>query len=230
MEKIFTFSLLLLTACSGDPNNNDPMEEFNRESLELNVQIDKSILRPAAMTYKDSLHDEVENFISNVLLNLKEPFYFVNHTITLNGEGATSSLFRFVINSTIGVLGMLDIAEYMGLPRKKMTHQDTLKKIEVPTGDYLVLPILGFSSTRDAIAEPVSWFMDPVGYFIGFPYMVLKAALLAVSDRAENAQVMDSLLEDKTDLYSTTKNIYFQRYGIKKQNEDEYSDSPTPDS
>ncbi|GHU13433.1 hypothetical protein FACS189449_08780 [Alphaproteobacteria bacterium] len=230
MKRVLIFSLLFLASCGVDHNNDDPFEDFNRGSLELNVAMDKNVLRPVAVTYEECAHDEVQDCISNVLFNLKEPFYLVNHAISCDAEDAATSLFRFFINSTIGVLGMLDVAEAMGLPRKKTSHKDTLKNMEVPTGDYLVLPIFGFSSTRDAIAEPVSWFMDPVSYFIGFPYMLAKAVLFEISDRADNLEVIDSMMEDKTDLYSTTKSMYFQKYGIRKPDEDEFSDSPTPDS
>ncbi|MDR2681698.1 MAG: VacJ family lipoprotein [Holosporaceae bacterium] len=228
MKKRSILPLLLLISCASDPKQEDPLEEHNRGALELNLMLDRNILRPVAVTYKECLATGVRHSVANMLSNLNEPYHCVNYVLLFDGENVANSLFRFFINSTIGIFGIFDVADAMGLPKKEVSLKDTLRKKEIPTGSYLVLPILGSSSTRDAIAEPVSWLINPVGYLIGFPYMLAKTVLHGISDRAENAEVIDSIIKDSMDLYSTTKNIYIQKYGLK--NEDEFLDSPSPDS
>ncbi len=230
MKKKFLL-LLALTSCASEPEKIDPHAEFNRDMLRLNLALDKNVLRPAAMAYKESTADGVRDSISNALSNIKEPYFFLNYLFAGDAEHATNSLFRFVINSTLGLFGLFDVGSEIGLEKAETSYKDTLRTLEVPTGDYIVLPVFGFSSTRDTIAEPVSWFADPVSYVIGFPYMLAKAALHAISDRAENSESIDRMIRDSMDLYSSTKNMYFQKYGVKSSKDAgaEFSDSPNPD-
>jgi phospholipid-binding lipoprotein MlaA len=149
--------------------------------------------------------------------------------ISSESEYAANSLFRFVVNSTIGIFGLFDVGEQIGLEKREISYKSALKKIGMPTGDYLVLPILGSSSTRDAIAEPVSWFIDPVGYFIGFPYMLARALVTMVHDRSENSEFVDKTINDSMDLYSSMKSMYMQKYGDGLPDFGDPQDSPAPD-
>ncbi|MDR1982678.1 MAG: VacJ family lipoprotein [Holosporaceae bacterium] len=221
MGKPFLYILFLLAACSATPENPDPHREFNKDMLEFNLALDKNILKPTALAYRDVVPDVARESISDFLANLKEPFYSINYIVTCDAEHAANSLFRFVINSTLGIIGLFDVGEQIGLEKTEISHQSTLKKFDVPLGDYLVLPILGSSSTRDAIAEPIAWFADPVGYFIGFPFMLAKYVLTAISDRAENANLIDSTIHNSMDIYSTTKSMYLQKYGDMSTNADD---------
>ncbi|MDR1334401.1 MAG: VacJ family lipoprotein [Holosporaceae bacterium] len=207
-----------LTACSATHNNPDPHKNFNKDMLEFNLMLDKKILRPAASTYKSATPNAVNTSISNFLWNLKEPFFFINYCATANAECAANSLFRFAINSTIGILGLFDIGWRIGLKKTETSLKATLKKWEIPTGDYLMLPILGPSSTRDAIAEPIAWYIDPVGYFIGFPYMFAKTIFSIINERAENLKVMDANLENTVALYFASRSLYLQKYGTDAAN------------
>jgi phospholipid-binding lipoprotein MlaA len=218
-------TVFFLASCSSSPDNPDPHEEFNRDMLEFNMAVDENIIEPAATGYKEVASEPIRESVSSFFSNLKEPFYCLNYAASADAEYASNSLFRFVINSVFGALGLFDIAEQIGLEKAETSHRDTLKKWGVPTGDYLVLPALGFSSTRDAVAEPISWFADPVGYFIGLPYMIVKAVLSTVSDRAENSEVLDDVKENSFDLYSTTKSIYQQKYDAEEEDSDEIKNS-----
>ncbi|MDR3151632.1 MAG: VacJ family lipoprotein [Holosporaceae bacterium] len=218
MIRVLIFPLvLLLASCASDPDDTDPAEDFNRDMQEFNIALDKAILRPSAAVYKECLADELQSVLVNFLRNLSEPFYCVNYLISFNGEQASNSMFRFVINSTLGFGGLFDMGNEVGLKRRETSYKETLRNIEIPTGDYLVLPVFGPSSTRDALAEPVSWFMDPLGYVIGFPYMFAKTAMLMITERADNFEVLDSMMKESLDLYSTAKSMYFQKYGLKNE-------------
>jgi phospholipid-binding lipoprotein MlaA len=204
---------MLLAACSATRENPDPHRGFNKDMLEFNLMVDKKVLKPVAETYRCVTSDAVRESVSNFLRNLKEPFFFVNYSLAGEGECAASSLFRFSINSTIGMLGFLDVAERLGLSKKETSLKTTLKKWGVLTGDYLVLPLLGASSTRDTISEPIAWYADPVGYYIGFPYMLAKATLSIVSDRTENSNIIDANLSNTMDPYFSVRSLYLQKYG-----------------
>lgn len=212
---IFLLFILLLSSCA--TTEKDPHENFNRDMLELNIGIDKSVLKPIASGYKDVTSEGVRDSMTNFFDNFKEPYYFLNYLISFQPEKAASSLFRFVMNSTLGFLGFFDVARKTGLPKQTTDYKDTLQHIGVSPGNYFVLPILGSNSTNYVLGEPISWFADPMGYVIGLPYMALKALLSTINTRAETSQVMDDVINGPMDVYSITKNLYYQKYGEKKQ-------------
>ncbi len=219
--KLLTIKLLgflFIISCSSTPENPDPHKEFNEDMLQLNLTLDKNILKPTAETYKEITIDPMQKGISNFLNNLNEPFYCINYVLTGNAEKVLDSVLRFVFNSTFGIFGLFDIADNMNIPKSTISHKDTLKKWKVPNGDYLVLPIFGASSTRDAIAEPISWFMNPINYFIGVPCTVAKSIVQMISDRAENANLIDSTIKNSMNIYTTLKSTYQQQYGIQDNN------------
>jgi phospholipid-binding lipoprotein MlaA len=221
MIRVLTFPFaLLLISCASDPDDTDPMEDFNRDMQEFNLALDAAVLRPSAVVYKGCVADELQSMLVNFLKNLSEPFYCVNYLISFNGEQASNSIFRFAINSIFGFGGLFDVGNEMGLKRRETSYKETLRNIEMPTGNYLVLPVFGPSSTRDALAEPISWFMDPMGYIVGFPYMFAKIALLMVTERADNFEVVDSMMKESLDLYSTANSMYFQKYGFRNEEVD----------
>ena len=221
-------SLMFITACASTPEDPDPHKDFNEAMLEVNLSLDEHILRPASRVYEDVTEEPVRLMISNFLDNLKEPFYLVNYTLQADDENIASSIFRFLINSTVGILGLFDIAELIGIPKHSTGHKDTLRKMEIPHGDYVMLPVFGASSTRDAVAEPVSWFADPVTYFIGWPFAISKTVLQMVADRAENSKLIDSAIDDSENLYSTMRSVYLQKYGVGDEIPSA-NDGPSPD-
>lgn len=221
-------SLMFITACASTPEDPDPHKDFNEAMLEVNLSLDEHLLRPASRVYEDVTEEPVRLMISNFLDNLKEPFYLVNYTLQADDENIASSIFRFLINSTVGILGLFDIAELIGIPKHSTGHKDTLRKMEIPHGDYVMLPVFGASSTRDAVAEPVSWFADPVTYFIGWPFAISKTVLQMVADRAENSKLIDSAIDDSENLYSTMRSVYLQKYGVGDEIPSA-NDGPSPD-
>lgn len=234
MKKNIFWLLLLLSACSDSPEKEDPHQEFNKDMLNFNLVLDENIVHPVSDVYKEGTSDTARYAIGSFLNNLKEPYYMLNYLIAGNPEKAANALFRFVTNSVFGACGFADIGSYVGLDRSETSYKETLTELGIDTGDYLVLPIFGPSSTRDAIGEVASWFCDPVGYVIGFPWMLGKAALTVVNDRAENSETLDKALKETMDIYSVSKSMYFQKYGVKSGTTDSgqqeaFDDSPAPD-
>lgn len=221
-------SFLLVTACASTPEEPDPHRDFNEAMLEINLSLDEHLLRPASHVYEDVTEDPMRLMISNFLDNLKEPFYLVNYTLQADDENVAFSIFRFLINSTVGIFGLFDVAELIGIPKHFTGHKDTLRKMEIPHGDYIMLPVFGASSTRDAIAEPISWFADPVTYFISWPLAISKTALQMIVDRSENSKLIDSAINDADNLYSTMRSAYLQKYGVGDEVPSS-DDGPSPD-
>ena len=222
MQKKYLLLLGVLTSCSATPENPDPHESFNRDMLELNIAIDQNILKPVAEGYKEIVPMSMQKSFSSFFTNAKEPYYAINYMLSGDIDATTNSLFRFVINSTFGFLGLFDVAAEIGMESRKTSYQEMWKRLEMPTGDYLMLPILASSSTRDAFTEPVSWFADPISYVIGFPWMTLKAIGYAISDRAENGHTIDGMLKDSMDVYTLMRDTYLQKYGdLPEESDDE---------
>lgn len=142
--------------------NDDPLEPINRVIFEFNEVVDDNILEPVAKGYKYVTPDPVEKGISNFFSNLGEINTIANDLLQLKFQQAAKDSLRFVVNSTIGVLGIFDVATPLGLSKNKEDFGQTLGFWGVPNGPYLVLPFLGPSSFRDAPGTFVDYEMSPM--------------------------------------------------------------------
>ncbi len=172
---VISFMLILLTAgCATAPTDpdalkayreaNDPLEPMNRKIFAFNMQADKYALRPVVNGYRAVTTDGFRLKVRTFLGNLKTPLTVVNDLLQLNFKNAGVDLSRFVINSTVGFLGVYDVAEKMGLPKNSQGFGTTLGVWGVPSGPYLVLPLLGPSNARDATGLAADIFFDPFTY------------------------------------------------------------------
>ena len=134
---------------------NDSLEPFNRRMYAFNTQIDKKIVYPASRIYAAVVPKPIRKGISNFYNNFSEIPTFVNSVLQLKPGKAVNALGRFVVNSTVGVLGVADVAKNMGMKRDPETMGDTLGHYGVKTGPFLVLPVLGPSDLRDAVGAGI---------------------------------------------------------------------------
>ena len=134
---------------------NDSLEPFNRRMYAFNTQLDRKVLYPASRVYAAVVPKPIRKGISNFYNNFSEIPTFVNSLLQLKPGKAVNALGRFVVNSTVGVLGVADIAKNMGMKRDPETMGDTLGHYGVGTGSYLVLPMFGPSNIRDAIGTGI---------------------------------------------------------------------------
>ena len=134
---------------------NDSLEPFNRRMYAFNTQIDKKIVYPASRIYAAVVPKPIRKGISNFYNNFSEIPTFVNSVLQLKPGKAVNALGRFVVNSTVGVLGVADVAKNMGMKRDPETMGDTLGHYGVKTGTFLVLPVLGPSDLRDAVGAGI---------------------------------------------------------------------------
>ncbi|WP_315515066.1 VacJ family lipoprotein [Leptotrichia wadei] len=139
---------------------NDSMEPFNRRMYALNTQFDRKIAYPASRIYAAAVPKPVRKGISNFYNNFKEIPTFVNSVLQLKPGKAANALGRFVINSTAGLLGVTDVAKNIGLKSDPETMGDTLGHYGIGTGSFLVFPVLGPSTVRDAVGSAADAAME----------------------------------------------------------------------
>lgn len=139
---------------------NDSMEPFNRRMYAFNTQLDRKIAYPASRIYAAAVPKPVRKGISNFYNNFKEIPTFVNSVLQLKPGKAANALGRFVVNSTAGLLGVTDVAKNIGLRSDPETMGDTLGHYGIGTGSFLVLPVLGPSTVRDAVGSAADAAME----------------------------------------------------------------------
>ncbi len=195
---------------------NDPLEPMNRAIFDFNLFFARVALRPAANAYTAVLPQEIRDAIRGVLDNAGEPVNFFNATLQGDFRRATHILGRIVINTTLGIGGMIDVAkEDFGLEPLDEDFGQTLAVWGSKDGAYLVFPLFGPSSVRDGIGRGVDIFLDPLTYvfadhnveFIG-PIM---GAVSGVDQYARNVDVLDEIERTSIDFYAALRSAYRQR-------------------
>ncbi len=201
---------VLLAGCAG-PNPRDPYEGFNRAMFSFNDTVDTYALKPAATAYRNVLPNFVQTGVNNFFGNLADAWTGVNNLMQGKGEAGMSDVTRFALNSTLGVVGLFDIASEAGLQKHKEDFGQTLGTWGVPSGPYLMLPLLGPSTVRDTVALPLDikgdiWaYKEPV-------YIRNTGTALRVVDQRANLLNATSLLEDAAlDRYEFIRDGFLQR-------------------
>ena len=207
---------LLLSACAGAPRDaslpiSDPNEQTNREVMAANQAVMRPMSEAVQAVIPGPVHDRLHDFNSN----LKEPRILVNDVLQLRFEAAAHTAARFIVNSTVGLGGLLDVASREGVPQESGDFGQTLFVWGVSEGPYVVLPYLGPSTLRDAVGSTVDMVANPVGWLIG-TQIALTTTQLAVSAGTTTLDAADRLgqlkmAEDASiDFYSFIRSSYYQ--------------------
>ncbi len=211
---------------------NDPLELLNRFTFAFNLMLDTMVFQPVAATYRFLLPAGVRNSVRNTVRNLRSPLIFVNDVLQGELERAETTLVRFLVNSTIGVLGLFDVAADMGYPYHNEDFGQTLGAHGMGEGFYLVLPILGPSSPRDGIGMLVDYYLDPISYAADAADVedLLLARTIAdgIDTRARNIEVIEDLQRDSIDFYARVRSLYRQSRANDIRNGLAPEESPTP--
>lgn len=224
---------LSLVACASGPTANpkDPLEPMNRSISRFNDTVDDYVLKPVSTTYRDATPELVQKGVRNFFNNLSDLWSTVNNGLQLKGRDTAESLMRFVVNTTVGIYGVFDVATPIGLQRHPEDLGQTLGYWGVPDGPYLVLPFFGPSTLRDTAAWPADTAMDPVRQHDDVPVRNSAIGLRTVQKRADLLKATELLGEASLDKYSFTRDAYLQlrRNQIYDGNPpDEADDGQTP--
>src|SRR5258708_4151693 len=204
--------LVIVTALSGcattgESGNADPIEPANRPVFELNQGLAHEVVGPVAEGYEAQVPAPVRSCVRNVFSNLGDIFTSVNQLLQGEPGKAVSDISRFGINTTVGVLGCFDPASSMGLDKHKRDFGETLALWGVPPGPYVVLPLLGPSTVRDAFGLVPGWFFDPTNYVAGPAALALKGTQ-TVSTRSSNLKASDLIDSAALDPYLFTQDAF----------------------
>ena len=197
------------TAPGGDAR--DPWEPYNRSMTSFNDAVDDAVLKPVATVYRDVLPQPVRTGFGNFFGNLGDVWSFVNNVLQAKPEGSLHSFWRVVVNSTIGLGGVLDPATEMRLERHREDFGQTLGRWGVPPGPYFVIPLLGPSTVRDTAALPVDYYGHPLGHMHDVAWRNSLAGVQLINARAAVLGATDLLDAAALDPYTFKRDAYLQR-------------------
>lgn len=190
----------------------DPIEPLNRYVFAFNQGVDTVVFRPLAVWYRIVVPEPLRLAVRNGYNNANLPWIFINEL--LQGEYARARITstRFLINTTLGVGGLLDWATVWGYPQHYEDFGLTLARVfGMGEGPYLVLPLLGPSNVRDGVGRVVDSVGDPLAWILPFPGGIVRAGVEAVDQRAQNIETLDELQRGSLDFYATIRSVIRQR-------------------
>ncbi|MCZ7624954.1 MAG: VacJ family lipoprotein [Candidatus Methylomirabilis sp.] len=189
----------------------DPWEPYNEKMFSFNHDVvDQYVLKPVGTVW-DYLPDPVQESLGNAFDNVAMPRRVVNNLLQAKFKGAGTELTRFGINTTVGVVGLFDVAKKWGFEKQDADTGQTLGKWGVGPGPYFVLPFLPPLTVRDAFGLVADVAMDPINYFVPLAASFGRRGGETVNTRSQNLELYESVEESTVDLYSAVRNAYLQR-------------------
>jgi len=197
------------------PEENDPFEDFNRVMFGFNEFIDMVLLDPLSRMYCDVVPEYARMRIAYALRNLCEPVVFANNLLQGKLEAARVTLGRFVVNSTVGLAGLYDASTDLGLPYRREDLGLTFAFWGVESGPYLVLPLLGPSTARDAWGRLGDYLLDPINWWAFTQkkdaYSFARTGVQVLDAKVSNLELMKDLKANAIDYYATIRAWYYER-------------------
>ncbi|MGF6758438.1 MlaA family lipoprotein [Paraburkholderia sp. GAS42] len=193
------------------PTKEDPLEGFNRTIFTFNDKVDQYALKPVAQGYVYITPQPVRDSVTNFFSNIGDVYTAANNFLQLKITDGVEDVMRIVINTIFGVGGLFDVATLANLPKHNQDLGLTMGHYGVPPGPYLVLPLFGPSTVRDAVGSVGNYYVNPLSYIhpdglswalYGLNIVSTRANLLGASDVLDNAAL---------DKYSFVRNAYLQR-------------------
>lgn len=207
---LMLLSLSFLGGCA-TTNPRDPMEPMNRAIYSFNDGVDTALFKPLAEGYRAVLPSFARTGISNFFANINDVLIALNNLLQGKLVNAISDVGRVVVNSTIGVLGFLDVATEIGLEKHNEDFGQTMGYWGIGDGPYLVIPILGPSNIRDAVGKVVDFKTDPITYVKSMRARNVLWGLRAISQRADLLDTSKILDAAALDPYEFLRDAYLQR-------------------
>ena len=188
----------------------DPLQPFNRAMFTFNDAVDRVVFRPLAVGYRAVLPQRVRNGVNNFFNNLRAPTTLLNDILQGKPNRAQETINRFLVNSTIGLLGFVDIATRLGFPEHQEDYGQTLAVWGVPAGPYIVLPLLGPSTLRDAVGKvPEFYIADPLWEPDDTAVTIARFGVRAVDIRSRLLD-LDRVIKMQVDPYLFFRETYLQ--------------------
>ena len=213
---------LAVAACSAPSQEslaqNDPWEKTNRDIFDFDVKLDHTVARPIARGYIAVVPEPVRDGIHNAVLNLNSPVVLANDVLQLDGDKAANTFGRIVINSTIGLGGLIDVAGKIGIPRHENDFGITMGKGGIAEGSYLVLPFAGPLPPRDLVGTGVDVALDPltwIKYHGRDTWAVVRFGIGTLDSEASRLDAVETIERSSIDFYATTRNLYRQSRNAK---------------
>jgi phospholipid-binding lipoprotein MlaA len=225
------FFAVLMTGCATGPaaNPTDPLEPFNRKMFAVNEAVDSAVLKPVAQGYRAVTPSLVRAGVTNFFDNLEDLWSAVNSVLQLRAQNATENFMRFGVNSVFGLGGVLDVASEMGIERHSEDLGKTFGRWGMPSGPYLVMPLFGPSTLRDAATITAENRIDPISRIDHIPTRNSTTVLRIVDTRSNLLRLTDLLDEAALDKYSFTRDAFLQkrRAEIFRPGQSNADDAPT---
>jgi phospholipid-binding lipoprotein MlaA len=202
-------------AAPGEEGFADPFEDTNRGIFAFNQQVDRNVLVPVAEAYRNVVPPPMQQSLHDFLQNLDGPIIFANDVLQGQPGLAANTLGRLIVNTTIGIGGMFDVATRIGIPFHSNDLGVTLATYGFDSGPYLVIPVLGPSNVRDLVGQVGDSFGDPGDYFAGQYHRIYAAVGRSVAQgvdtRARNIESLADIERTSLDYYATIRSLYGQR-------------------
>ena len=215
--KVFLVAILLSSAICAqgftEKEPYDPIENINRKTHEFNKGLDKYAIKPTSKLYGAYVPGLIRLPISNFRDNLNEPRRFINHIFQRDLAGAGTDLSRFLINSTLGIGGLIDVASMWNIYPRPTGFDKTIGSLNIPQGAYVELPLFGPNSARGSFGLITDYVLNPSKPITaGIDGVVMLGVELAnvFQRRYEFAPMIDATLYNSADSYSAARNIFLQ--------------------
>lgn len=204
---------LFLVGCASGPNAvaRDPLEPLNRSIYGFNDALDGAVIRPVARAYQEVTPSPIRTGIGNFFANLADVWSTVNNALQLKPAQTVETGARVVVNTVVGVLGLFDVATSMNLERHPEDFGQTLGYWGVPSGPYVVLPVLGPSTLRDGASLPVDTKGNLVRHIEEVPTRNTLTVVNLVDKRARLLKATDQVDAMAIDKYTFVRDVYLQK-------------------
>jgi phospholipid-binding lipoprotein MlaA len=214
------------------PTRGDPWERLNRINYAIEGSLDRHLIGPVALLFHTLTPGPIGRGLHNMLVNLSEPSVFINDVLQLRIKRAGVTGARFVTNSTIGLLGLIDVARRIGLAHHDNEFGVTLGRYGVDPGPYMYLPLGGPTTVRDLVGTGVDLLIDPMHWLRFASQAEINGTRLVVGGldtREATEDQLNALLSDATDPYATLRSVYLQNKQGEVEGEGPPSTLPTFD-
>ena len=223
---LFVASALITSGCAAqsqapaqsaaaEEDFHDPFEDTNRAIFDFNQKVDRTVLVPVAKAYRAALSDPLRESVRDFLNNLNAPLIFANDALQGNISLAKDTFVRFLLDSTIGMGGLVDVAGRWGIPFHEQDLGVTLGVWGIAEGPYLVIPILGPSDPRDLFGTAAQGFGDPWNILASNHNLIwivfARGGVSGIDQRSRLIETLADIERTSLDYYATIRSVYRQR-------------------